>query len=120
MNFLQQRPRLKKVLMLLVLLAAAPFALELLIFIEFGGIEAAFGCLLIMLKPFQHWISPKVQDVREVFSQVMLSLQQHRLSQPSVYFGHVAATTIMLLLSSSILVSACLWIPVLAINGQII
>ncbi|WP_438863027.1 hypothetical protein [Neptunicella sp.] len=120
MYFLNNHHKLKKTLMLLLLLAAAPFALELLIFIEFGGIEVAFICLLTMLKPFRLWLTFKFKEIRAVTEQLKLSVQRHSLSQPSVYFSHVAATGMMFIVSSSVLVSACLWIPLLAINGPLI
>lgn len=120
MHFFQQHPKLKKALMLLLLLAAAPFALELLIFIQFGGIEVAFICLLTMSKPLRDWITFNIKEAKEVTEQLRWSLQRHSLSQPSVYFSHVAATGMMFIVSSSVLVSACLWLPLLTINGPII
>lgn len=48
---------ISKPIMLLIMIIALPFAPELLLFIDFVGIEVAFTCLMIMTKPFLEWLS---------------------------------------------------------------
>ncbi|MCC5451905.1 hypothetical protein LMJ53_09240 [Rheinheimera sp. UJ51] len=64
MEFLNRHIWLKRALMLLAILAATPFAGYLLLFVEVAGLEVAFTCLLIMLKPFLTWAQFQIDIIR--------------------------------------------------------
>lgn len=55
---------ISKPLMLCILLVFVPFAPELLLFVDLAGIEVAFTCFLIMIKPFRMWLNVQVAAIK--------------------------------------------------------
>ncbi|MDO6618795.1 MULTISPECIES: hypothetical protein [unclassified Shewanella] len=112
-------PKSKKILMLLVILALTPFAPELLLFMDVAGVEVAFTCLLIMIKPMKLWVECQIVKIKE-FSRVMiLAVKQHPVSDARVFAGHYFAFSLTLLLTSSLFVSSSIWLPILVMGRYI-
>jgi hypothetical protein len=118
MKIFEKYPKLKPVLMCLLILVAAPFALELLIFLEFGGIEVAFTCLMMILKPFTTWATPRLQAIKDTLAALFCTLLRHPISNSRVYFTHVTASLFVLFVTSSLFLSVFLWVPALIYGGQ--
>ena len=111
MDFLNRHLWLKKTLMLLAILVAAPFAGYLLLFIEVVGLEVAFACLLILLKPFLTWFRLQMDEIKATFRAIAHNLHKHPLANAAVYFSHAAGSTALFALTGVLCLSAAAWLP---------
>lgn len=111
MDFLNRHLWLKKTLMFLAILVAAPFAGYLLLFIEVVGLEVAFTCLLILLNPFLTWLRLQMDDIKATFRAIANNLHKHKVAHPAIYFSHAASSTAFFALTGVLAVSAVVWLP---------
>lgn len=87
-DFLYKHPRIKILLFLLAVVIASPFAMELLIFLQFGGIEVAFLCMLATFKPYFNKLRDFVQSVKGCLKLVKSILASHQItSAKSITFN---------------------------------
>ena len=96
MDFLNRHVWLKRALMLLAILIATPFAGYLLLFVEVAGLEVAFACLLIALKPFLTWAQFQIDLIKATFKAISNNFHKHLASRPTVYFSHAAGSAAFL------------------------
>lgn len=111
MDFLNRHLWLKRTVMFLAILVAAPFAGYLLLFIEVVGLEVAFTCLLILINPFLTWLKMHVDDIRATFRAISNNLHKHIMASPAVYFSHAASSTAFFAITGVIFVSVAVWLP---------
>nr|HIL76743.1 hypothetical protein [Rhodospirillales bacterium] len=111
MDFLNRHVWLKRALMLLAILVATPFAGYLLLFIEVAGLEVAFACLLIMLKPFLTWAQFQIDIIRATFKAISNNFHKHLASRPTVYFSHAAGSAAFFAITGVMFVSVAVWLP---------
>lgn len=69
---------ISKPAMLCLLLLLLPFAPELLLLVDLAGIEVAFTCFLIMIKPFRTWLSIKKHIAHQQWEILKMSLKTER------------------------------------------
>jgi len=117
MDFLNRNPRLKKLLMLLAILAAAPFAGYLLLFIEVVGLEVAFACLLILLQPALLWVQLQAEITRLTFRAIARNFHSHLLSCPKVYFSHAMGSSALFAITGVMALTALVWLPVFIVGS---
>ena len=120
MEFFKRHPKIAKVLMLLVLIAIFPFDGVFLVIADVAGIEAAFALLVVMFHPIINWVSPRLFYIKLTLRAVRHSLIFHKLNKPQVFFTHALACSFVFVVTSSILFAACIWLPVIAMGGQVV
>ncbi|PSS68090.1 hypothetical protein AYI85_15890 [Shewanella algae] len=109
-------PKSKKFLMLLIILALTPFVPELLLFMDVAGVEVAFTCLLIMIKPMKLWIECQIVKIKELSRVMILAVRLHPVSNARVFAGHYFAFSLIFLLTSSLIMSSSIWLPILVMG----
>lgn len=118
MDFLNRHLWLKRALMLLAILVATPFAGYLLLFVEIAGLEMAFSCLLIALKPFFTWVRYQWEIITSTFQAIAKNFHKHLASSPTVYFSHAAGSAAFFAITGVMLVSVAVWLPLFMVGAQ--
>jgi len=120
MFFIRVADEIKKVIMLVVIIAALPFAFELLIFVEVAGIETAYACLLIMIAPLTQLLHSTAVRVKCIFTKIYSSVQNHPIFRTNIYTSHVLAGSLVILFTGSLFLSTIVWLPVLMFGELIV
>lgn len=120
MDFLNRYPKLKQLLMLLAILAAAPFAGYLLLFIEVVGLEVAFACLLILVNPAWIWLQQQFELNRLTCRAIAKHFQRHLVNCPKVYFSHALCSTAVFALTGVLTCAVAVWLPVVLLRVQLV
>ncbi|GGW73625.1 hypothetical protein [Alishewanella tabrizica] len=118
MDFLTRHVWLKRALMLLAILVATPFAGYLLLFVEVAGLEVAFSCLIILLKPFITWAQFQINMIRATFKAISNNFHKHLASRPTVYFSHAAGSAAFFAITGVMFVSVAVWLPLFMVGAQ--
>lgn len=118
MDFLNRQLWLKKTLMLLAILVAAPFAGYLLLFIDIVGLEVTFTCLLILINPFLTWFKMHVDDIRATFRAISTNLHKHIATNPPVYFSYAASSTALFAITGVMVLSVAVWLPLFILGAR--
>ncbi len=105
------RALLKKILFVMIILAVAPFAMEVVLLADVAGAEFAVFFLIFYLKTtayalYERWLAFK----HEVLAICSL-LAQLYLFRPRVLASHLAASSLILAITSSALLCCILWLP---------
>jgi len=111
--------KFKQVFMLIAILLALPFAFELILFMEIAGIEVAYSCLMIMLAPAINFFNQAVQKTRAFITFTSLIIKQHPVMQTRIYISHVLMCSTLFVLSSSLLISSSVWLPMFILGNKI-
>ena len=119
MFFERVADEIKKVIMLAVIIAALPFAFELLIFVEVAGIETAYACLMIMIAPFTQLILRTAERVKCVLTKIYTRGQNHPMFKTNIFASHVLAGSLVILFTGSLFLSTIVWLPVMMFGGLI-
>lgn len=113
MFFERVADEIKKVVMLLIIIAALPFAFELLLFVEIAGIETAYACLMIMIAPLTQLVFSTAEYVKCFLTKLYSRVQNHPVFRPNIYVSHVLAGSFVIILTGSLFLSTMVWLPVL-------
>ena len=121
MVFLERVGRkFSKVFMFIAIIAALPFAFELVLFVEVAGIEVAYSCLLIMLTPFTNWFVNIIERIKVFLSNFISLIQNHQILKTKIYLSHAVMCTFIFALTSSLFFSSIIWVPILMFGDKII
>ena len=104
--------------MLLALLAAAPFAGYLLLFIDIVGLEVAFACLVILIKPALLWVQEQADIARLTFRAIAKNFHSHIVSCPKIYFSHAMGSSALFALTGVMAITVVVWLPVFIVGVQ--
>jgi len=100
-------------------LAIAPFALDVVLLADFLGAEFAilfqFTILKKILYPFERWLEFK----RSVIAGCKL-LAENYFFRPRIMASHLAASSLLLVLTSSLLLSCLMWLPPLYLSSGLL
>lgn len=104
----------------MIILAIAPFALEVVLLADVAGAEFAVFFAIYYLKStayivFERWLEFK----RSVIS-ICTLLTEIYLFRPRVMISHLAASSLLLLLTSSVLLSCLMWLPPLYLSSGLL
>ena len=111
---------IKKWFMLVIIIAALPFAFELLIFVEVAGIETAYACLLIMIAPFTQLVIRTAERVKCTLTIIYSRAQSHPVFQTKIFASHVLAGSFIILFTGSLFLSTIVWLPVIMFGELIV
>lgn len=104
--------------MLLAILIATPFVSYLPLFVEVAGLEVAFTCLLIILKPFLTWAQFQIDMIRATFKTISNKFHKHLTNRPRVYFSDAAGSVAFFAITGIIFVSVTVWLPLFMVVAK--
>jgi len=111
--------KLKQLLMLGAIIGALPFAFELVLFMEVAGIEVAYSCLMLMLAPVINAIKSFIDKVKQFTDLSTLLIKQHPMFQRKIYLGHAVICSLTFVLTSSLVLSTSVWLPIFMMGNQL-
>ncbi|WP_296047743.1 hypothetical protein [uncultured Alteromonas sp.] len=104
---------------LLILLAAVVLP-EIAFLLQFGGIEVAFGLILVGLTPAITWLRHLHAKVKKALMLGVVSLQQSASAKPSVFAVQAAFCAAALCFTGSGLFAVSFFMPAMVFNGALI
>ena len=114
------RALLKKGFFILIILAVAPFAFEVVLLADVARAEFAVFFLIYYLKTtayiiLQRWLEFKCS----VFAACSLLAEMYCF-RPRIMASHLAASSLILVLTSSLLLSCLMWLPPLYLRSGLL
>lgn len=110
------RPLLKKILYILIILAVAPFALEIVLLADVAGAEFAVFFLVYYLKTTAYAILERWLEFKRSVTVTCALLAELYLFRPRIAASHLVASSLLLVLTSSLLLSCLMWLPPLFLS----
>lgn len=111
------RALLKRILYVLILLAVAPFALEVVLLADVAGAEFAVLFLIFYAKTTAYALYERWLALRQSLLAVCSLLAELYLFRPRVLASHLAASSLLLAHTSSALLCCMLWLPPLYLSS---
>ncbi len=110
------KQQLKKILYILIILAVAPFALEVVLLADVAGAEFAVFFLVFYLKSIAYVVLERWLEFKRNVATVLSLLAGLYLFQSRIAVSHIAASGMLLLFTSSVLLSCLMWLPPLYLS----
>lgn len=114
------RALLKKILFILIILAVAPFALEIVLLADVAGAEFAVFFLFYYLKTTAYALLGRWLEFKRGAMAVISLLAELYFFRPKILASHLAASGFLLLLTSSLLFSCLMWLPPLYLSSGLL
>jgi hypothetical protein len=114
------RALLKKIFFVMVILAVAPFALEVVLLADVAGAEFAVFFLIYYLKTTAYMILERWLEFKRSVLAVCSLIAELYFFRPRILASHFAASSLLLLLTSSLLFSCLMWLPPLYLSSGFI
>ncbi len=111
---------IQKVVIGLLIAVSAFAAPEMMMLLDFGGMELAFGFLLVYCKPFIVWAQPKINWVSSQINITKVGFLNSALLQPKVFTTHAVFCSVAMILTGSLVLSVGLFLPALLANGLLV
>lgn len=102
---------MRKIGFLLILLMIAPFAIEIVFLADMVGVEFAILFAVFYLKDIVNRLIEKWLELKESLKGFIRLLTELYVFRPRIYFSHLAASTTLLLLTSSVFFACLIWLP---------
>lgn len=114
------RALLKKILYIMIILAIAPFALEVVLLADVAGAEFAVLFAVYYLKSTAYIALERWLEFKRSVIAVCTLLAEFYFFRPRVIVSHLAASSLLLLLTSSLLLSCLMWLPPLYLSSGLL
>jgi len=114
------RALLKKILYIMIILAIAPFALKFVLLADVAGAEPAVLFLYYYLKTNTYAVLERRLELKRRLLATCALLAESYCFKPRIFASHIAASCLLLLVTSSILFSCMMWLPPLFISSGIV
>jgi hypothetical protein len=111
------RPLLKKIAFVMIILAVAPFALEVVLLADVAGAEFAVLFLIYYLKTSTYALIERWLEFKRSVLAVCSLLAELYCFRPRIMASHLAASSLLLLVTSSLLLSGLLRLPPLYLSS---
>jgi hypothetical protein len=111
---------LQKVVLGLLIIVTAAVAPEMVLLLDFGGIELAFSFLLLYYKPLYIWLQSKFHWAYSQIKLVCVVFFNSGLFQPKVFTTHAAFCLVAMLVTGSLVLSVGLFLPAMLVNGMLV
>ncbi len=105
------RALLKKILYIMIILVMAPFALEIVLLADVVGAEFAALFAIYYLKSIAYLVYERWLEAKRKMVSICTLLAGVYLFKPRIMLPHFAASSLLLLLTSSLLLSCLMWLP---------
>lgn len=110
---------IQKVILGLFIAVSAFLAPEVMLLLDFGGMELAFGFLLVYCKPLIIWLQPKINWVTSQVNIIKIGFLNSALCQPKVFTTHAAFCSVAMVLTGSFVLSVGFLLPALLANSML-
>ncbi|MEX0963107.1 MAG: hypothetical protein WDZ52_03565 [Pseudohongiellaceae bacterium] len=110
------RALLKKILFILIIIAVAPFALEVVLLADVAGAEFAVLFAIYYLKSTAYIVLERWLEFKRSVLVVCTLLAELYCFRPRVMASHLAASSLLLVLTSSALLCCLMWLPPLYLS----
>lgn len=114
------RPLLKKIAFVIIILAVAPFALEVVLLADVAGAEFAVLFLIYYLKTDTYALIERQLEFKRSVLAVCSLIAELCCFRPRIMASHLAACSLLLLVTSSLLLSGRLWLPPLYLSSGLL
>lgn len=114
------RELLKKILYVMIILAVAPFAMEVVLLADVAGAEFAVFFLIYYAKTAAYRIYEQWLEFKHSFLSVCYLLADLYFFRPRILASHLAASSVILVLTSSALLCCLLWFPPLYLSAGVL
>jgi len=114
------RALLKKILYIMIILAIAPFALEFVLLADVAGAEFAVLFLFYYLKTTAYAVLERWLEFKRSLLAVCALLAELYCFKPRIFASHIAASSLLLLVTSSLLFSCMMWLPPLFLSSGVV
>jgi hypothetical protein len=111
---------IQKLLIGLFIAVAAFAGPEMMFLIDIGGIELAFGALVMYLKPLITWLQPKINGLYSQVNIIKIGFLNSALFQPKVFTTHAIFCSVAMILTGSFVLSVGFFLPALLANGMLV
>lgn len=105
----------QKVVLALLLIAMVPFMPELLIVVDFGGLEMLVGLSIMYFKSLQMLFLSQYDKFCQKLLIMKLALSENSINQPSTFAVHSLASISVLFITGSVALSCAIWLPAMVI-----
>jgi hypothetical protein len=111
---------IQKLLIGLFIAFAAFAGPEMMFLIDIGGIELAFGALVMYFKPLIIWLQPKLNWLYSQIKITKVGFLNSAIFQPKVYTTHAVFCSVAMILTGSLVLSVGFFLPALLANGMLV
>ena len=102
------------------ILLAAVVMPEIAMLIQFGGMEIAFGLILVGITPAINGLKLQYRKARSALWLAMVSLQQSASAKPSVFAVQAAFCVAALCFTGSLMFALSFFMPAMLFNGALV
>lgn len=110
----------KKILYVLVLLAVAPFALEIVLLADVAGAEFAVLFLVFYFKTTVYALIERWLEFKRSITAVCGLIAELYLFRPRVLATHLTGCSLILVFTSSALLCCLIWLPPLYLSSGLL
>ena len=111
---------IQKVILGLLILVAAAIAPEIVLLLDFGGIELALSFLLLYYKPLYLWLQSKFHWVYSQIKLFCIIFFNCGLFQPKIFTTHAVFCLVAMFVTGSLAFSVGLFLPAMLVNGILV
>jgi hypothetical protein len=111
---------IQKLLIGLFIAFAAFAGPEMMFLIDIGGIELAFGALVMYFKPLIIWLQPKLNWLYSQIKITKVGFLNSAIFQPKVFTTHAVFCSVAMILTGSLVLSVGFFLPALLANGMLV
>jgi len=97
-----------------------PFALEFVLLADFMGLEALIVFLAISGKSMWRHLAFRFKALAQHIAETAILVAELYLFTPRVYLSHATASSLCLVLASSLILCCAVWIPPIIMSSQLI
>jgi len=114
------RALLKKIFFVMIILAVAPFAMEVVLLADVAGAEFAVFFLVCYLKTTAYMIYERWLEFKRSMLAICALLSELYLFRPRVFATHLVSSSLLLMLTSSALLCCLMWLPPLYLSAGLL
>lgn len=107
----------QKLLISLFIVFAAFAGPEMMLLIDIGGLELAFGALAMYFKSAIDWFKTKINWYHSQIQIIKVGFLNSAILQPKVFTTHAVFCSIAMILTGSLVLSLGFLLPALLANG---
>ena len=111
------KKKLRGLLFLVILVAIAPIAIELVFVSQILGAEVAVLFFLAFLKDQWQIIEARWERFKEEMFSTLAIISAHAISSPKVFYVHASVSIILFAVTGSIFYLCAVWYPVVLFGG---
>jgi len=115
------RVTLLKAICLIILVVAIAFgAIELIFLVDLGGLDFAVTFLLVYFASIRDTLIYKYRVFRSNIGEAIVILSGLYIFQPKVFVSHASASGVLIAVTCSVFLACLLWVPLIYVSSGFI